>query len=105
MEQKKAKKKTTAKMSIVRSRGAGVFFGEVAKVDGNTVTLRNVRKVWEWYGACAVEELAVNGTTMPAQCKMTVTVAEMVVLDVLQIIPCTEKAEKSLGAVKEWKRG
>lgn len=90
---------------IVRCDRAGVFYGEVAKREGQDVTMRNVRKLWYWDGACAVEELAVNGTCAPGKCKFTVTVEEMTVMNAVQLIPCTDKAVKSLDAVKEWKRG
>ena len=93
------------KKYIVRCNRAGVFYGEVAKRDGNDVTMKNVRKLWYWDGACAVEELAKNGTTAPDNCKFTVTVDEMTVIDPVQIIPVTDKAAKSLDAVKEWRRG
>lgn len=90
---------------IVRCDRAGVFYGKIEKIDGSTVRMRNVRKVWYWEGACAVEELAVNGTTRPDNCNLTITVESMTVLQAIQIIPCTDKAMKSLDAVKEWTRG
>ena len=90
---------------IVRCNRAGVFFGEIAKHEGNEVVMRNVRKLWYWDGACAVEELAKNGTTQPGNCKFTVTIDEMTVIDPVQILPVTGKAAKSLDAVKEWRRG
>ena len=90
---------------IVRCDRAGVFYGEIEKIDGSTVQMRNVRKVWYWDGANAVEELAVNGTTRPDNCNLTVTVESMTVLQAIQIIPCTAKAIESLDGVEEWKRG
>lgn len=90
---------------IVRTNRAGVFYGEIKNHErNNNITMANVRKVWYWDGACAVEELATNGTTCPEDCKLTVTVKEMTVMDAIQIIPVTEKAAKSLDGVKEWKR-
>lgn len=97
--------KTKKQKYIVRTNRAGVFYGEVRKQEGGTVEMANVRKIWYWDGACAVEELAVNGTTAPESCKLTVTVGEMTVLDAIQVIPCTDKAAKILDGVKEWKRG
>lgn len=97
--------KTKKQKYIVRTNRAGVFYGEVRKQEGDTVTMANVRKVWYWEGACAVEELAVNGTTIPENCKLTVSVNEMTIMQAIQIIPCTEKAVKILDSVKEWKRG
>ena len=100
-----AKKEEKQKQKyIVRTNRAGVFFGEIKHKEGNEVTMTDVRKVWYWDGACAVEELATNGTTCPDNCKLTVTVKEMTVMDAIQIIPCTDKAAKSLDKVKEWKR-
>lgn len=93
------------KKYIVRCDRAGVFYGEIEKIDGSTVHMRNVRKVWYWDGANAVEELAVNGTTRPDNCNLTVAVESMTVLQAIQIIPCTAKAIESLDAVKEWRRG
>lgn len=90
---------------IVRCDRAGVFFGEIEKIDGSAVKMRSVRKVWYWEGANAVEELAVNGTTRPDNCNITVTVESMTVLQPIQIIPCTDKAVESMDAVKEWRRG
>jgi len=89
---------------IVRADRAGVFFGEIEKVDGSTVTMRNVRKVWYWKGACAVEELAVHGVANPNCTQMTVEVAEMTILGAIQIIPCTDEATRNLEGVKVWSR-
>lgn len=91
------------KYYIVRADKAGVFAGNIKKRNGSEVTMTNVRKIWYWNGACAVEELAVNGTNKANDCKFTITVNEMTILNVIQIIPCTEKAEEVIKRVKEWK--
>lgn len=95
--------KGTVKKYIVRCDRAGVFFGCIKKREGNEITMTGVRKLWYWDGACAVEELAVKGTKKPGNCKFTVKVDEMVVLNPVQIIACTDKAVQSLEAVNEWK--
>ena len=51
-----------------------------------------------------MEQLAVDGVTNPGDCKFTVVVPEMVVMDAIQILPCSDKAVKILGEVKVWKR-
>ena len=89
---------------IVRCDRAGVFFGKIKERSENEVVMTDVRKLWYWEGAAAVEQLAVNGTTAPKKCKFTVTVAEMSVMNPIQIIPCPDKAVKSIKAVAEWKR-
>lgn len=90
---------------IVRCNRAGVFYGEVKERKPGEITMANVRKVWYWEGACAVEGLAKNGTTSPETCKFTVKVDEMTLADPIQVIPCTDKAVKSLEAAHEWKNG
>lgn len=88
---------------IIRSDRAGVFIGEIKEKNGSEVVLANVRKLWSWSGACAVEELAMNGVKKPRQCRFTVTVPEMAVLGVIQLLPCTEAASRSIRAVEDWK--
>ena len=91
-------------MYVVRCAQAGVFFGQIKERNGDEVTMANVRKLWYWDGACAVEQLAVDGTKKPSDCKFTVMVSEMVLTGVIQILACTDKAAESLAAVGEWKR-
>lgn len=88
---------------IIRSDRAGVFIGEIKEKNGSEVVLANVRKLWSWSGACAVEELAMNGVKNPRQCRFTVTVPEMSVLGVIQLLPCTEAASRSIRAVEDWR--
>lgn len=89
---------------IVRCANAGVFFGQIRERCEKEVVMEDVRKLWYWEGACSVEELAVNGTTRSGECKFTVTVSEMSVLEPIQIIPCTGKATESIKGVPDWKR-
>lgn len=91
------------KKVIVRANGAGVFFGELKEKNGNEVTMTNVRKLFYWDGAGAVEQLAVDGTSKPNNCKFTIVIEEMTITNVLQIIPCTDKSIDSLTNVPEWK--
>lgn len=91
-------------MYVVRCAQAGVFFGRIKERKGDEVTMTNVRKLWYWDGACAVEQLAVDGTKNPGGCKFTVMVSEMVLTGVIQILACTDKAAESLAVVGEWKR-
>lgn len=88
---------------IVRADRAGVFFGNIKSRDGSEVCMTNVRRIWYWDGACSISQLAVDGTAMPDNCKFSVSVAEAVILGVIEIIPCSEKARDSILSVKEWK--
>ena len=88
---------------IIRSHGAGVFFGEVNKVEGSTVTLTNARRLWYWDGAASLSQLAQEGTSKPNNCKFPVAVDEVTVFNVLEILSVTDKAAKSIDGVKIWK--
>jgi len=89
---------------IIRTVHAGVFFGEIKERNESEATLTNVRKLWYWNGASAVEQLATEGVKKPNDCKFTVIVPELTVLGVIQVLPCTEDAVKSIESVKEWKQ-
>ena len=89
---------------IVRAKNAGVFFGRIKNRNGvESVTMTDVRKLWYWDGAAAVEQLALNGITRPDNCKFTVVINEMEIAEPIQIIPCTEEAVRRISAVKTWK--
>ena len=92
------------KYVIVRADRAGVFFGILVEKNGQEVTMKNVRKIHYWSGAAAVEQLAVDGTSDPNECRITVVVDEMIIDGAIQVIPCTNDAIRSLQSVKEWKR-
>lgn len=88
---------------IVRCDKSGVFAGEIKKREGQDVVIKNCRRIWYWDGACSLSELAINGTQKPEDCNFTVVVDELEVLDAIEIIKCTKKAENSIKGVKEWK--
>lgn len=89
---------------IVRGDRSGVFFGNIKERNGKEVLMTNVRRLWYWSGACSISQLAVDGTVNPSDCKFTVTVEELLVLDAIEIDKCTEKAIKSIKEVAEWKK-
>lgn len=91
------------KKVIVRGDRSGVFFGILSQKEGTEVTLEKCRRIWYWDGAASISQLAVDGTACPDSCKFTVTVDSIVITDAIEIIPCTEKAIKSIEGVKEWK--
>ena len=91
------------KKVIIRADRAGVFFGTLKAKNGSEVTLTNCRRLWYWDGAASISQLAVDGTSKPNNCKFTVTVGEITIIGVIEIILCTDKAIKSIEGVKEWK--
>lgn len=89
---------------IVRGKDSGVFFGEIAERNGQEVLMKNVRRLWYWDGAASISQLAQEGTVRPENCKFTVTVDEVQVLDAIEIDKCSDKAVENIEAVAEWKR-
>lgn len=91
------------KYYIVRADRAGVFAGNIKERNGGEVTMTNVRRIWYWDGAASLSQMAIEGVKKPENCKFTVTVPEMIILGVIEIIPCTDEAEKNIKGVPEWK--
>ena len=91
------------KKVIIRGDRSGVFFGTLADRNGREVKLTDCRRFWYWSGARSISQLAVDGTTRPSDCKFTVVVPEIEILDAIEVIPCTEKAINSIEAVAIWK--
>lgn len=89
---------------IIRCDRAGVFYAEIKERRGSEADLVNSRRLWYWDGAASLSQLATEGVTRPERCKFTVTVPSMTVLGVIEVIPCTEAAVKSIDGVRVWKR-
>lgn len=92
------------KKVIIRGSRSGVEFGTLVAKNGSEVTLENARRIWYWSGAASLSQLAMDGTSNPTGCKFTVTVDSITILDAIEIIPCTDKAIKSIEEVNTWKR-
>ena len=90
------------KYYIVRGDKSGVFAGEIESRNGQEVKMRNVRRLWYWDGACSISELALRGTQRPDNCKFTVTVDEITIIDAIEVIPTTDIAEEKIKGVKAW---
>ena len=93
-----------SKKYIVRCDRSGVFYGEIELRNGQEVTMRNARCLWYWDGAASLLQLAKDGTSEPRNCKFTVCVDELTVVDAIEILPCTDKAITSIEGVSEWRR-
>ena len=103
----KAIENLIGKKVIIRSYGAGVFYGTLNEVetvqDKWMVELLNCRRLWRWAGACSLSQLAVEGTKKPEECLFTMTQMSIVVSSVVEISECTDVAIESIENVREWK--
>lgn len=91
------------KKVIIRGDRSGVFYGELENRNGQEVKLRNCRRLWYWDGACSISELAKTGTKRPDNCKFTVSIDNIEILDAIEVIECTDISIKSIESVEEWK--
>ena len=88
---------------IVRANLAGVFAGYVGERKGQEATVYNARCLWYWEGAASLSELAMHGVAKPQQCRFPCELPEVVLTEVIEVIPATEKARNSIRGVPEWK--
>lgn len=88
---------------MVRTFSAGVFAGYLESRKGKEATLRNARRIWYWDGAASLSQLATDGTSKPENCKFPCPVDSVMLTEVIEIIPITKKAKKSIEEVAVWK--
>ena len=85
-----------AKAVLVRTYSAGVHFGYLHKRVGKEVTLKRSRRIWRWYGAWTLSEIANNGIDL-SKSKVGEPVS-IVLTQAIEIIDCSPKAVKCLEA-------
>lgn len=88
------------KKVLVRSHYAGVYFGTLTNVEGETVRMENVRNIWHWTGASCLSQIANNGIEGD---KVSPIVGSMVINGVCQILPLSDKAIDNLETQPIWK--
>ena len=90
------------KYVIIRSNGSGCWAGTLVKKDGSEVVLRDARRLWYWAGAASLSELAMKGSSRPNQCKFPVSVSQVLVLNILEVILTSKEAERNIKEVRVW---
>ena len=83
---------------IVRTYSAGVHYGYLRSRKGKEVTLEKSRRIWRWFGAWTLSEIASDGldaTKSKIAAPVTVTLTEAV-----EIIECSKKAADILDGAK-----
>jgi len=92
--------------SIVRSYAAGVFAGYINKTeyhDGiKECEVLEARRIFYWDGAASLSQLSQDGTSKPKNCKFTMIVPSVVLSNVIEVLPLTAKAKKSIDSVAVW---
>lgn len=100
--QDKAESVDGMKYCIIRTQSAGVFAGYVQSRTGQEVVIRRARRLWYWSGAASLSQLAVDGTNKPGECKFPAEVDRIEVMQAIEILDVTKKAQDSIASVKVW---
>jgi hypothetical protein len=89
------------KFCVVRCRYAGVHAGLVVQANAEFVELANARRLWSWKSKFTLSEGATEGFE-PANSKVGCPISVVLTAsDVCELIPCTEKAKKTIEACHE----
>jgi hypothetical protein len=91
---------------IIRTYSAGVHAGTVSQIsdDGKQCVLQNSRNLWYWKVASALSQIANDGVKCPTECKFTQTVQQRALTGVIEILPCTDVAQKCILEVPVWEQ-
>lgn len=103
------KKETVAshlvgRVCMFRTYSAGVHFGELAAKNGQECLVKNARRVWYWSEAATLSQLSCEGSKKLDDCKIAMKVKEIVLDQVIEVIPMTKDACAHLYGAEEWKQ-
>ena len=101
---KKIEDKFIGKYCMVRTYSAGVFAGTISKLKGKKALVKRARRIYYWDGAASLSQLAQSGTSKPENCKFPCEVDEIYLNNVIEIIPITKQAKKTISEVKIWEQ-
>lgn len=99
-----AEKLDGMKYVVIRTQNAGVFAGYLKEKTGETVILKQARRLWYWSGACSLSQLAMEGTKKVSECKFPVEVSSIELNQVIEVIDATEEARLSIKSVPIWEQ-
>jgi len=88
---------------IVRTQSAGVFAGYIKKRTGQEVVMTEARRLWYWDGAASLSQLCIDGVSKPQSCRFPEAVPRVLLMQVIEILDCSDKAKKSIGSVPIWR--
>ena len=104
-DESQPKKETTnigvlGRKVIVRSKDAGVIYGEYAGNEGSTVHLKNGIQMWKWFAAKGISliDVAIYGIKK-SECKFSAATATVTIFNACALIDVTEEAASSIESV------
>ena len=87
---------------ICRTYSAGVFAGILVSREGKEVELKDARRLWLWVGAASLSEMAMRGTSKPAECKFPVAVKSELLTECIELLAVSESARRNIEGVPIW---
>jgi hypothetical protein len=91
---------------VVRTYSAGVHIGyvkEFGEKHPQHAKLLNSRRLHSWSGACSLSQVAMDGVSIE-ESRIAMTVPEIELTDVIEVITCSIKAAKFFKDAKAWKK-
>jgi len=83
---------------IVRTYSAGVHFGYLVSREGKEVVLERSRRIWRWFGAWTLSEIATSGLD-ESRSKVSAPV-NITLTEAIEIIDCTPEAVAKIEVAK-----
>jgi len=88
---------------LFRTYSAGVHFGELVEKEGKECLVKDARRIFYWAQACSLSQLAVEGSKSAKDCKIAMPVKEIILTEVIEIIPMLGEAIANLSE-HVWKK-
>ena len=79
---------------VVRTYGAGVHVGYLARLVGQEAELLEARRLWRWYGANTLSEVASKGVS--GAVRLSQPMRHIALSSVLEVLPVSAAAQASL---------
>ena len=93
------------KYCVVRTYSAGVHIGYVAEFGEKHpqhAKLLKSRRLHYWENACSLSQVSIDGVGKNSRIAMELPEIELT--DVIEVIPCSQKAAKFFQEAKAWKK-
>jgi hypothetical protein len=79
---------------IFRTYSAGVHMGYLEEINGTCALVKEARRLWRWTERFTLNEIANQGAS--AESRISNPVDEIYLTQVIEVIPCSKKAENDL---------
>jgi len=98
-------KKTGKTFCIIRTYSAGVFAGWYnTKTKGKEGIVYDAIRIWYWDGANSLSDVASQKSVKPENCKFCQPVKEVILKEIIEVIPTTIEAQTFIINLKKWKK-